>query len=128
MVQKSQRAKDLVEGLKNLVWLALVLGVLGIINAGYLQADQAGWIRHSANTEVKYPHHGWEIGEYVTCAGVDRILNCEDNILEPGIVREMDVVFWGQVGPKPTIYKCQREENSITCHLNDADLTPKPSN
>ena len=116
-----------IASVKGLFWLAVIVGAIVIAGQAYDVADHDGWISHSRSTQVKYPHHGWEVGEYVTCAAVDRILNCEDNFLEPGTVREMDVVFWGQVGPKPTIYRCQRGENSITCHLSESPATTNPN-
>lgn len=132
-MQKSHRAEDLVEGLKNLVWLAVILGVLGIIYAGYQQADEAGWIRHSTNASVMFPPHGWEQGQYVACFAVIStsntiVLDCSEATLSTIITREMDVVFWGKVNDRSTRYRCQRDPDSITCHLDETQPTPNPSN
>jgi hypothetical protein len=118
--------------LKGFMWIAIVAGGLAIAGSAWDAADQAGFISHSGNAQVKYPHHGWEIGEYVTCAATtssnaEPILNCEDEYLEAGTNREMGVTFWGRVEDKPKIFKCQRGSDSITCHLTDAPPIPSPS-
>jgi len=107
--------------LKIVVWIAVIVGGILLAGSAYDAVDDAGYIPHSGNAQVKYPRHGWEVGEYVTCAATsgssEPILNCEDEFLEGGTVREMSVSFWGKVGAKPTVYKCQRSEESITCRL-----------
>lgn len=126
---------DQLDGLKALiklmVYMALMVGIVYTAIAGYDAADEAGYVSHSRNAQVKYPRHGWEVGEYVTCAaasgGSEPILNCEDGFLEEGTTREMSVSFWGKAGDKPTVYKCQRGEDSITCRLPQTSASPTPS-
>jgi hypothetical protein len=103
--------------------VAIVL-VLVMIIGGYDDIDKSGWIPHSRKVQVKFPNHGWEVGEYVSCAaisadGTRTELDCGEGFLSTGTVRELDVKFWGVVGKDPVIFKCQRAQDAITCHLAD---------
>jgi hypothetical protein len=100
----------------------LVVGLIICCLVGYNWADGSGWIPHSGKTNVKFPMHAWEVGEYLTCAAVtipksEPDLDCSGDALDSSTVREMDVTLWGQMGEKPVIFKCQRTTESINCHL-----------
>jgi hypothetical protein len=102
----------------------VVLVIIALIGGGYDAIDKFGWIPHSKKVQVKFPEHGWEVGEYVNCAAIsaDTVrteLDCGEGFLSSGTVRELDVKFWGVVGKDPVIFKCQRDQDAITCHLAD---------
>jgi hypothetical protein len=113
--------------LKIVFWVTIIFG--GIPGAFWVYGaiDQAGWIPHSAQLQVNFPRQSWEVGEYVDCYAtrVDEtspvILDCEGG--EPSSVyRDMDVTLWGKAAPgKNGIpFKCQRNEDSITCHVDNS--------
>jgi hypothetical protein len=98
--------------------------VVFFIAGGYGAIQKAGWIPHSVKAEVTYPQKGWEVGEYVECAAVSSdgtrtFLDCSGGIFSEGAIREMDVKFWGGAGKDVVLFKCQRGEDVITCHLAD---------
>jgi hypothetical protein len=100
----------------------LTIGLLILCWAGYNWADGYGWIAHSAKTNVIFPKHAWEVGEYLMCDAVtvpnsESNLDCSRDVLNPGTVREMDVTLYGQINDKPLTFKCQRTAESISCHL-----------
>src|ERR1700722_15659016 len=87
----------------------------------YAGLDHAGLIPHSRKAVVGFPSKEWEIGEYLTCSGVqgDRI---EDVLLDCSgdgshVNREMDATFWVRVPMPPVTLTCQRTPSRIICRL-----------
>jgi hypothetical protein len=98
------------------------VGLAVVLLLCYNALDGYGWIPHSGKTNVKFPKHAWEAGEYLTCAAVtlpktETDLDCSGDPFDSTTIREMDVTLWGHVGEHPLILKCQRTAESISCHL-----------
>jgi hypothetical protein len=116
MPAKPSKYDTPIAGLISVICL-IVVGVYG-----YGAADRFGWIPHSAQASVMFPSEGWESGEYISCFAVLSTentvdLDCTRDIKTPGTIREMDVRFWGLVGNVSAPFTCQREQDSIICHL-----------
>jgi len=112
--------------------LLIVIFVVVCAVAGYQAADDAVYIPHSGNAKVEYPAHVWEVGEYVTYAALNQgnpelLLDCSGPKVKEEPIREMSVTFWGKVETKPKLFKCQRNSDSITCHLDDTQSAANPS-
>jgi hypothetical protein len=121
--------------LKIVFWVAIIFGGVPGAYWAYGAIDQAGWIPHSAQLQVNFPRQSWDVGEYVECyatqvdANSPVILGCEGGELS-SVFRDMDVTLWGKVEPSKDgiAFKCQRQDQSITCHVDKsrASSTPAP--
>jgi hypothetical protein len=103
----------------------LALLVVGLIYGGaqgiYDWADDQGWVPHSHTASITYPSHGWEVGEYLNCAGVKVgeavTLDCSRTMFETGTVREMDTKISAKLTTDGVNLRCQRNQDSIACSL-----------
>lgn len=46
------------------------------------------------------------------------MVDCSEGVDDWGATREMDVRFWGAVDTKDTVFKCQKMDAEIVCHMN----------
>jgi len=103
----------------------LMLIVVGVMLSGgqsiYEWADDQGWVSHSYNASITYPSHGWEVGEYINCAGAKITeavtLDCSRTMFETGTVREMDAKISAKLTKDGVNLRCQRNQDSIACSL-----------
>lgn len=105
-----------------MVWfrnLVILIFAILVVGGGYDTADEKGWFSHSSHMLVTYPKHGWEVGEYLECVGTPGIREDEMDcgVMGAGAVREMSVTYWGRLKTLSRFYKCQREQEEITCRI-----------